>query len=143
MKRKTPDFSFPNLKRLAKEPPTKRMKALRLLWPRIRRALDVGKTLRNIQRQVQSLGITIGYKSFQKYVSRLRKEDQLKNRQSHALPSTLQEARVAPAVKGRTAVKPIAFVIPGTAGPKSLDWSCWNCGRDMLACRCSQGKPVC
>ena len=76
MKRKwVPDLNFPNLKRLAEEKPTKVMKALRLVWPLIRGALGDGETLRNIQKQVAEMGITISYKLLQIYVSGLRRDD--------------------------------------------------------------------
>jgi hypothetical protein len=72
MKRRwVPDLNFPNFKRLAEENPTKVMKALRLVWPLIRGALDDGETLRNIQNQVAEMGVTISYKLLQIYVRRL------------------------------------------------------------------------
>ena len=140
MKRKrTLNLNFPNLKRLAEERPTKVMKALRLVWPRIKGALDQREPLGNIQRQVAEMGITVSYKVLQIYVSRLRREDRLKNRLQ---PIASRESKV-PTAAGRRASKPIGFVIPGSQKPVWTDLTCSICRRDILSCRCSNRNGVC
>ena len=145
MKQKwVPNLNFPNLKRLAKEKPTKLTKALRLVWPLIRGALDDGETLRNIQSQVAEMGIMISYKLLQIYVSRLRREDWLKSRQVRlAAKSAAKESRAPVNRAARTSSKPIAVVIPGSRAPAWRDMTCLKCGRDILSCRCTSRNRPC
>ena len=142
---RTPDLNFPNLKRLAQEKPAKTMKALRLIWPRIKQALNNGESLGVIQRQVADAGITISYKLLQTYVGRLRREDQLKD-DPKAKPTTeyaSRESKVAVCESRRTTTKPIAFIVPNSAQPMWTDLTCWNCGLDILSCRCRTRNRVC
>src|SRR2546423_4234970 len=110
-----PNLDFPNLKRLAEERPTQMMKALRLVWPRIKGALEGGETLSNIRRQVAEMGISISYKVLQIYVRRLRRENRLKNaeRRSRKPPSKESKSPLVSAPQaGRRACRPSAFIIP-------------------------------
>ena len=144
MKRnRAPNLNFPNLKRLAEERPTKVMKALRLVWPRIKGALDDGESLRTIQSRVAEIGITISYKVLQIYVSRLRREDRLKNRQRQPAAKSASRESKAPPSMGRRTNKPVAFVIPGSARPMWTDLTCSICRRDILSCRCSNRNGGC
>ena len=143
MKRnRTLNLKFPNLKRLAEERPTKVMKALRLVWPRIKGALDQGEPLGNIQRQVAEMGITVSYKVLQIYVSRLRREDRLRNRQLQPTAKSASRESKVPTAMGRRTNKPIAFVIPGSQRPIWTDLRCSICRRDILSCRCSNRNGV-
>jgi hypothetical protein len=137
-----PDLNFPNLKRLAEERPTKMMKALRLVWPRIKGALEGGETLRTIHGQVTEMGITISYKVLQIYVGRLRREDRLKNRQLQSAAKPASRQSKVPLV-GRRMRKPTGFVVPAPSGPMLMDLTCWICGLDNLSCRCSRKNPLC
>ena len=57
----------------------------------------MGESLQNIQSRVAEIGITISYKVLQIYVSRLRREDRLKNRQLQpAAKSASRESKVLP-----------------------------------------------
>jgi hypothetical protein len=142
VKRK-PDLNFPNLKRLAQEKPTKIMKALRLIWPCIKRGLDEGKSLGDIQRQVAEAGITISDKLLQIYVRRLRGEDRLRNPKVQSSAKDASRGSIVQVCESGTNRKPIAFLIPTSRHPMWTDLTCWNCGQDILSCHCSSRNRPC
>lgn len=71
--------TLPRLGNLLKVRPRRASRLIRLIWPDIQAALEVGHTLKFVHQRLRESGVSISYNQFTVYVSRLRRESAMKN----------------------------------------------------------------
>lgn len=124
----------PNLDALSSEHPRRKLKIVRLLWPKIRECLDRGHTVREVHESLKRDGLAVNYKNLCACIAELRRGDvdetkrptaPREARENGAVPAQAGSTRTAQAdplanVRRLTEERRPGFHYPGTLPEKEL-----------------------